>query len=81
MSGLLARRAARPTPGSVQAVPGGSGLRPARPALVYVNGAMVPWAEATIHVSSVAAKYGANVVEGVCAYAGDGGESWVLRLR
>ena len=77
----MSTTAARPTPGSVQAVPGGSGLRPARPALVYVNGAMVPWAEATIHVSSVAAKYGANVVEGVCAYAGDGGESFVFRLR
>jgi branched-chain amino acid aminotransferase len=41
------------------------------PDLIYVDGAMVPYASATIHVGSVAAKYGANVFEGVCAYARD----------
>jgi branched-chain amino acid aminotransferase len=53
----------------------------ANPDFVYVNGAMVPYAEATIHVASAAAKYGANVFEGVCAYEGDGGRSFVFRLR
>jgi branched-chain amino acid aminotransferase len=43
------------------------------PELVYINGVMVPWDNATIHVSSVAAKYGANVFEGLCAYAGAAG--------
>lgn len=52
-----------------------------RPARIYMNGAMVPYADATIHVSSVAAKYGANVFEGLCAYAGDAGRSFVFRLR
>jgi hypothetical protein len=33
----------------------------ANPEFVYVNGAMVPYADVAIHVSSVAAKYGANV--------------------
>lgn len=42
------------------------------PRLIYVDGVMVPYPDATIHVSSVAAKYGANVFEGLCAYAGDG---------
>jgi branched-chain amino acid aminotransferase len=49
--------------------------------LVYVNGAMVPYASATIHVSSVAARYGANVFEGLCAYGGEGGQSFVFRVR
>jgi branched-chain amino acid aminotransferase len=50
------------------------------PQFIYVDGAMVPYAGATIHVSSVAAKYGANVFEGLCAYAGDRGQSFVFRL-
>lgn len=53
----------------------------ANPELVYFNGAMVPYASATIHVSSVAAKYGANVFEGLCAYAGEGERSFVFRIR
>jgi branched-chain amino acid aminotransferase len=53
----------------------------AKPELIYADGAMVPYAEATIHVASAAAKYGANVFEGICAYAGDGGRSFVFRLR
>jgi branched-chain amino acid aminotransferase len=51
------------------------------PEYIYVNGCMVPNVEATIHVSSVAAKYGANVFEGLCAYAGDSGTSFVFRVR
>lgn len=53
----------------------------AKPELIYVDGAMVPYAEATIHVASAAAKYGANVFEGICAYHGDGERSFVFRLR
>lgn len=53
----------------------------AKPQFIYVNGAMVPYADATIHVASVAAKYGANVFEGICAYGGDGGRSFVFRLK
>ena len=51
------------------------------PKLIYVNGAMVPYANATIHVSSVAAKYGANVFEGLCVYAGDHDHSFVFRVQ
>ena len=52
------------------------------PELIYVDGVMVPSAQATIHVSSAAAKYGANVFEGLCAYAGaePDGTSFVFRL-
>ena len=53
----------------------------AKPDFIYVDGAMVPYAEATIHVASAAAKYGANVFEGICAYEGDSGRSFVFRLR
>jgi branched-chain amino acid aminotransferase len=49
--------------------------------LIYVNGVMVPYADATIHVSSAAAKYGANVFEGLCAYAGEEGQSFVFRVQ
>jgi branched-chain amino acid aminotransferase len=48
---------------------------------VFVNGTMVPYANATIHVSSVAAKYGANVFEGLCAYAGEDGRLFVFRVK
>jgi len=53
----------------------------AKPDFIYVDGAMVPYAEATIHVASAAAKYGANVFEGICAYEGNSGRSFVFRLR
>jgi branched-chain amino acid aminotransferase len=52
----------------------------ANPDLIYVDGTMVPFADATLHVSSAAVKYGANVFEGLCAYAGDGGQSFVFRV-
>jgi branched-chain amino acid aminotransferase len=48
---------------------------------IYVDGSMVPYADATIDVSSVAAKYGANVFEGQCADNGDGEQSFVFRLH
>lgn len=52
----------------------------ANPDFIYVDGTMVPSADATVHVSSVAAKYGANVFEGLCAYAGDDDQSFVFRV-
>jgi branched-chain amino acid aminotransferase len=52
----------------------------ANPDFIYVDGTMVPSADATLHVSSAAAKYGANVFEGLCAYAGDDGQSFVFRI-
>lgn len=36
--------------------------------VICMNGAMVPEADARIHVLSPAAKYGATVFEGICAY-------------
>ncbi len=48
---------------------------------VYMDGELVPQDEARLHVSSVAVKYGANVFEGLCAYAGDEGRSFGFRLR
>jgi branched-chain amino acid aminotransferase len=54
---------------------------PPNPELIYFNGDMVPYANATIHVSSVAAKYGANVFEGLCAYAGEGEQSFLFRVH
>jgi branched-chain amino acid aminotransferase len=52
-----------------------------RPRLIYVDGVMVPYQNATIHVASIAAKYGANVFEGLCAYSGGNGRSYLFRVR
>ena len=38
---------------------------------IYFNGQIVPEREATVHVLTGAVKYGATVVEGICAYLGD----------
>jgi branched-chain amino acid aminotransferase len=51
------------------------------PEFIYVNGDMVPYANATIHVSSIAAKYGSNVFEGLCAYAGESEQSFLFRVK
>jgi len=48
---------------------------------ICVNGRLVPWEDATIHVSSVSVKYGTNVFEGLAAYAGEGGECSVFRVK
>jgi branched-chain amino acid aminotransferase len=66
---------------TAQLVPRGKEDSQPSPQLIYVDGAMVPHGEATIHVSSVAAKFGANAFEGLCAYAGEDGQSYVFRLR
>jgi branched-chain amino acid aminotransferase len=53
----------------------------ANPDLIYMNGVMLPYQDATIHVSSVAAKYGANVFEGLCTYGGEDAQSFVFRIQ
>lgn len=53
----------------------------AKPSLIYMNGDMVPYADATIHVASAAAKYGANVFEGLCAYADEDDRCFIFRLE
>lgn len=50
-----------------------------KPRFIHVDGALVPHADARIHVNSAAARYGANVFEGLCAYAGSGGDSYIFR--
>jgi branched-chain amino acid aminotransferase len=48
---------------------------------VWMNGKLIPHAEAKIHVLTPAAKYGATVFEGICAYrAAEGGRTHVFRL-
>lgn len=66
---------------STNAAQQGTAATTTNPEFIYVNGAMVPYADATIHVSSVAAKYGANVFEGLCAYAGEGDQSFLFRAK
>lgn len=48
--------------------------------LIYFDGELVPYADARLHVSSVAVKYGANVFEGLCTYAGVSGGNAVFRM-
>jgi branched-chain amino acid aminotransferase len=50
--------------------------------LVHLDGKMVPYEDAKIHVLSPAVKYGASVFEGICGYATrDGGGVNIFRLR
>jgi len=53
----------------------------ANPEWIYVDGSMVARAAATIHVSSVAARYGTSVFEGMCVYGGESGQSFVFRAK
>ena len=46
---------------------------------VWMNGAFVPWADATTHVSSHALHYGSGVFEGMRCYSTDDGPA-VFRL-
>lgn len=49
---------------------------------LYLNGKLLPYDEARIHVQSAAVKYGASVFEGLRAYWNPGqGELYVFRLR
>ena len=49
---------------------------------IYLNGKIVPWEEATVHVFSPAAKYGAGVFEGIRGYWNETKEEmYVFRLK
>lgn len=53
----------------------------ARPAFVWLDGRLVPWEDATLHITAMGASAGVSVFEGIRAYAtGDGGLA-VFRLR
>lgn len=39
---------------------------------IYVDGNMIPYEDAVVHVNTVAVKYGSNVFEGLCVYEGQG---------
>ena len=41
--------------------------------MVWYNGELVPWEEATIHVSAHALHYGSSVFEGIRAYSSSRG--------
>ena len=46
---------------------------------IWMNGKMVPWAEATVHVMSHVVHYGSNVFEGMRAYATPNGPAvWCM---
>src|SRR6476661_10289314 len=47
---------------------------------IWMNGELVPWADAKVHVLSHAMHYGCGVYEGIRAYATDRGPA-VFRLR
>ncbi|MFA5488224.1 MAG: branched-chain amino acid transaminase [Candidimonas sp.] len=51
------------------------------PGLIYFDGKLIPSADARLHVSSVAVKYGSNVFEGLCTYRGVSGGSTVFRMH
>jgi len=52
----------------------------ANPEWIYVDGSCGP-RDATIHVSSVAARYGTSVFESMCVYGGGCGQSFVFRAK
>jgi branched-chain amino acid aminotransferase len=47
---------------------------------MFLDGAIVPYAEAKVHAFSGVVKYGCGVFEGLRGYAGAGGELFVFRL-
>ena len=50
--------------------------------LAFMNGHLVPWNEATLHIRTDAVMYGANVFEGIRAYAGGKGRQlYIFRLH
>ena len=48
---------------------------------VWMDGELVPWDEATVHVLTHTLHYGLGVFEGIRAYATDDGRTAVFRLR
>ncbi len=54
----------------------------ARPAVVWLDGELVPWAGATLHITAMGAAAHVSVFEGIRAYAGaDGSTLFIFRLR
>src|SRR5512136_3104558 len=52
------------------------------PEYAWFNGGLVPWGEAKIHVHTDAVRYGANVFEGIRAYASpDKQQLYVFKLK
>jgi len=57
-----------------------STLAPHSDAVIWMNGQMVPWADATIHVLTHSLHYGSGVFEGLRAFATDDGPA-IFRLE
>ena len=54
----------------------------AQPRFLSFNGAIVPYADAKVHVLAPGLKYGAGVFEGIRGYWNEGrGEMYVFRLQ
>src|SRR4051812_32031573 len=54
----------------------------ALPHYLWLDGRLIPWQEATVHVTAMGAAAHVSVFEGIRAYAGPGGEGLaVFRLR
>ena len=49
--------------------------------LIWLNGKLVPWDEANVHVLTHALHYGMGVFEGIRCYRGEDGHGAVFRLR
>ena len=75
----MSTRLDEPTPATPLAAPGTGAA--ADPRWIWRSGALVPWAEATVHVNAVGHASVAAVFEGIKAYlADDGGRLLVFRL-
>src|SRR5262249_19360230 len=85
------RRSARPTIGHLRpprrdlAMPATFGL-PLRRTMqkterIWLDGELVPWDTAQVHVTTHTLHYGLGVFEGIRCYAGDDGGSAIFRLR
>jgi len=48
---------------------------------IWLDGALVPWDEAQVHVLTHTLHYGLGVFEGIRCYAGDDGKGAIFRLR
>jgi branched-chain amino acid aminotransferase len=49
--------------------------------LIWLDGSLVPWEQAQVHVLTHTLHYGLGVFEGIRCYAGDDGRSAIFRLR
>ncbi len=48
---------------------------------IWLDGKLVPWDQANVHVLTHTLHYGLGVFEGIRCYEGTDGRSWVFRLR